>query len=423
MVKLWQNWKIFILIGFVSVLTLEINALTIDGSLPPLAYTSWANDWETYELYDFSALSSTLVDRGEYRLTFGVWNGGTSPEEYLFSPPSAPDTRLAVRTNAENARLYDLYELSETEERLLVERIDNVLFVRFDAYWSSDNRYAYFTIRLDDDREVFAQYDFHTDSVHIKEDMRIRRCQLGFGCILLEALDEDNTSFSMFHLSVDTGDMTHITETNSITIFVYYERSLNQMSIGYNSSQSILILDMETLEVTWQRTLGDSRFTQWKLSPDGTSIAIMVEATNIPDIGYVSLIDIASDTATITIEGYTREAPSGDLIQHEFQWLPNNRLAFIASHEEYLDFYVITLDDGIVHSPQTYQETIFDQAWSPDGNWLAYIYEEQLYVTAWDGSTESQRIGGDEPINCVAWLPAEDYTPNILICDKYWGVG
>ncbi|MGB7339619.1 MAG: hypothetical protein WBC91_12065 [Phototrophicaceae bacterium] len=438
MLSTFLNWRMIILIIIMFSFAIKIESQFIDD-LPPIAYTSWSDFRLNYELYNFTTQDAALVNRSENY--FSIYSGSYEippPDEYLFSPPSRPDIRLSLRLDYDEnrdrryRRLYQLYQIVGTDEQLLAEHIDNTFFLDEPAYWSEDSRYMYFEILLENNDIAFAYYDFHSHTLQIESDISLRDCYIGFGCILETRLND--TSSSILHLDTNTTQITSLVMTIESTIFIDFRPDINRLSMLYDDSASLLILNTGTLEIIWQHTVPSGRIAlSWELSPDGATIAFMVDtsdtfAQGIFDAGYVSLIDIATDTPIVTLNDYTHpisglEDSPRYVIQHDFQWLPNNRLAFAASYEFQPDYYVVTLDDGIVYSPQNFLGAIYDQAWSPDGNWLAYIHDGQLYITYWDGSTAPLLIVDDYDIDCVAWLPEEDYTPDIIICDKHWGTG
>lgn len=130
-------------------------------------------------------------------------------------------------------------------------------------------------------------------------------------------------------------------------------------------------------------------------SPDGSTLAFdrwMEDGSNlflfnIEDRNLVSLTDLEAD------EYYPLWSPDG------------SQLIFMASGDDSL-LYIIDADGGNLRELAPGMSVSWESyAWSPDGEWIAFISSKEVYIVRADGSG-LRRVSGDEgSASLISWLP------------------
>jgi hypothetical protein len=237
------------------------------------------------------------------------------------------------------------------------------------------------------------------------------RCSREQGCLLLM---DTETERRLVHLDTNTAIITPLLSmSNDVHVSASWVDE-NRLAVVYDRQHFVLLEAGEAiLEAEF-----DSIYA-WSASQDW---AIFMTVSTQEPLGITMQSINFSSGIQFT---YSTEFGINYNIQHGLTWLPDGRVAFTGTTPDapHGGIFIVKLDGLSIYQTVTFPEfaTIYDQAWSPDGNWLLYTYEKQLYIVPWDGSEAPQLIETQEPVDCVAW--EEEYAPGTLICDKNWGMG
>ena len=385
--------------SFFLYLLLTLHLQSVDN-LPSLAYSHWNTDQSYFTVHDLTSDDPKTITRPEDysgRYTGRVLRVDDRPLDYIM--PSPTGEALIMRETP----VGDTYNYTLLTEHTNLVIADNMIH-RWVA-WSDDGQVAYFAT---DEGVMQYTIETHTASLLLADVIQWSQCTQGMGCLFVVG-ERDLSERLMIHLDLDTGDIQPLITLTNDPYSIQVISSENQIAVVHQREERIFTL-FEDRELVTEFVLEHT--DEWIVIHDW--IVGMLSHDEA-----VLLVHIETGKR-LWFESYTSYYD----IQHGFIGLSGNRIAFSARTDSAPDggIYVITLDDGFIYETVAFSQPgiHYDQAWSPDGNWLAYLEGETLFITRWDGDMQ-QSIETPYPITCVAWLP--EYFPDTLICDKNWGSG
>jgi hypothetical protein len=404
----------------------------------PVAFSGEDQD---YFLYNFETMTISAVTRDGMMGLNETSGFPVPPQEIDLRAPEASYGRLILvdasdpETDGVVEGGYTLFRVTDQQERI---RIIGGLDLFFSAVnWSPDGRFVYLhtlseeTTLLHGEPGALYRYDIATSALELVFE-RVLNFESGCqryrpDCLVVEADEEDTTSGTLYHLDRTTGESVMIAEG-----------LLPNGSIQWIGNQATAMYTIHTPEATIvysydaERDILREAFSfppdtpsgQIHFSADGRFVLVESEA----EIGgkwqrrlRVYRTD-APDAAPIEIGAMFVSLYSQS--QHPPQWLDGDTLAFEGQlTADSNGFYTIDLPDGDPQRVNTPSDPMYDQAWSPDGNWFAYVTREQeLYVV--EVTPDAEPLWIADEVSCVDWLPLEiSLSGQAYLCDKHRGEG
>jgi TolB protein len=160
---------------------------------------------------------------------------------------------------------------------------------------------------------------------------------------------------------------------------------------GELGNLNIVLLDLETgitRELVHEMTNGA---LAW--SPTGEYIAFQHEVTELNHF-----------TVNITTGEIVQLLAESSLSEHDFDWSPDGaRIAINASHSGTIDIFTMRPDGSDIQQITEGDATMY--TYSPDGQWIAYWYERNIWIMHPDGSGARQMTFDDDDNRLADWSP------------------
>lgn len=400
------------------------------NDVPQLVFSS---GWDHYTVVDVETLNMTDILR-DGSMGLNETGGFEMPprrlplrapaayyEKLMLIDESDPETEGAVEGG------YSLYLVnSDTDQEFIM---DGLSIFGSAKNWSTDGRYVYLHTTTDAHvpRELY-RYDTQTQTL---EFIMANVWSFSGGCqrymphcILLQGDDDTFTSGTIHYLNRDTGELSLIREGQLPERPIVWQVQTPMMTYYAKTSDDIRIysFDVETRQETEILTLpADVDMRNAALAPDGRYLFTHVYDPETASELYVyDLTTADADPIHVTAE-------FDDLFrngQHVPQWIDADTLAFDGRYqEETRGFYLFHVADQTLQPINTDHAATYDQAWSPDGRWFAYISSNyELYAVETTPDAEPFKVADEA--SCMDWLTEAIATSGqAYLCDKHWGMG
>jgi hypothetical protein len=400
------------------------------SDVPPIAFSS---TWDHYTLVDVETFEMTDIPR-DGSMGLNETNGFEMPPHRIpMRAPAAYIGKLMLvddsdpETGGTVEGGYSLYlENSETDREFIMNGLS--LFVSATS-WSTDGRYVYLNTTLDAHvpRELY-RYDAQTQTLEFMIDnvwLFPRGCQRYTPhCIVMHGDDETFTSGTVYYMNRDTGDMSPIRVGPLVQRPFAWQAQAPIVTYHAKTADSTIIysFDVESQQETELVTLpADVDIQRAELAPDGRYLFTHVyDAETASELYVYDLTTPDADPIHVTA-GFDELFRNG---QHTPQWIDADTLAFDGRYQDGIaGFYLFHVPDGTLQHINTDNASTYDQAWSPDGRWFAYVTSNyELYAVATTPDAEPFKVADEA--SCVGWLPEAIATSGQAhLCDKYWGMG
>lgn len=428
-----------------------------DDVPPPLAYSGYNTDHEVYYVMDFGTGDVTTVQRTGYDMRREPAGETVTPDEMILQSPYDESLRLQFINETGKQMMggggyYRLYRLTPDGTREFIA--DKVKPVRSPYIpllspddwsplivldWSPNGRFFYFAPEHDGGSYAVYQYDLQSGDapkvlLQPYYPAAVSCDSQSEWCVLISSLETivgeiTSREITWYLLNLNTGDISTIAASSfdssgriwwqrHTPAFIYVVPGAGDLTeirlYDYSTQTDSLMVELHVAPYVYD--------VIW--SPDYRWLAVSTSAES-GEIFVVNMQQPNPEPLLIT------ENIDIDISSSSVRWVSLNKLFFSGwrskSQTQSVEgnvYYVTTLPGGDTRTAAEITAHGEDEAWSPDGRWLALSGLNELYVVDVLGTSAVRQIqiGLLDDIMCLGW-----YTPDVYarskayLCNMYMG--
>ena len=404
--------------------------------VPPLAFES--SGYDGYVLVDVETMLKQIIRRdgtlgGNETAGFNV-----PPKEVNLRAPANVYGQLILvdesdpNTDGTVEGGYTLYFEFADSKRLRI--VGGLSFFLRASQWSPDGRYVYLQPFYDAvNPKVLYRFDVQTQMLEpIVENVVdfYNSCQrYTVHCIIRqrEHVTDDSIAIgSLSHLNKQTGELSLIAENIVLPQYItewQREASVATLFAETNNGTTIYGFNAETKELRELIQFPNNIIIRHaSISPENNWLLVRQRADQLKydDYFVYNMNSLQNEPIHLTADFIALGSSS----QHSPQWLDKDTVGIDGRiSEDESGFYTIDVPDGTRKRVNVGHGSFYDEAWSSNGSWFAYIdFNNDLYAIAVEPDAEPIKIA--ENVSCVAWESLEiGQSGQVYLCDKHWGVG